>query len=136
MEQVDLESAVVFYDGECGLCDRTVQLLLRMDRRSKLRFATLQGETATAQLGAPEGPAEAWSIKLAMNGQIYQMSSAVIRALAHTGGIWSAFIVFLAVPRFIRDGVYRFVAAHRYKWFGNTNSCLLPTPAMRERFLP
>ena len=127
---------VVFYDGDCGLCDWFIARLIRIDRRNRLRYATLQGETAVKTFGAPTGPSESWSVRLIDAAGLHDRSSAAIRAIAHAGGVWKAASVFLVVPKPIRDGVYRWVAMNRRRWFGAADTCQLPSPGLRQRFLP
>jgi predicted DCC family thiol-disulfide oxidoreductase YuxK len=130
------DGPIVFYDGECGLCDWSIKRLLRVDKGRKLRFATLQGKTALEAIGAPQGDCGNWSVKLLDEQGLHDRSTAALRALAHCGGAWKLAAVFLAVPRFIRDGIYRFVATNRFHWFGRVDACMLPSPSMQERFLP
>lgn len=127
---------IVFYDGECGLCDRSVQALVKLDKTHRLRYATLQGETAARLLGPPEGDAGGWSIKLLDEGRVYDRSTAAIRAMTRAGGLGKLAGAMLIVPRVVRDGIYRWIATHRYRWFGDAEACLLPTQAIRQRFLP
>lgn len=134
--ELSQEGPVVFYDGECGLCDRSVQALIRLDKGHRLRYATLQGETATRLLGALEGESGTWSVKLLDEGRLYDRSTAAIRAAMRAGGVGRLFGVFLLVPRFVRDGVYRWIAKNRLRWFGGVEACMLPTMALRKRFLP
>ena len=126
----------MFYDGECGLCDRSVQALIRMDKGHRLRYATLQGETATRLLGAPTGSPEGWSVMLLDEGRLYDRSTAAIRAAMRAGGVGRLFAAMLIVPRFVRDGVYRWIAKNRLRWFGGAEACMLPSMALRKRFLP
>jgi predicted DCC family thiol-disulfide oxidoreductase YuxK len=140
---------LVLYDGVCGLCNRTVRLLLRIDRRRVLAFAPLQGQTA-AQLAARHGfpIAAAGEDSLALRSIVYVRSfglkherahlksDAVLRILGDVGGAWSLLAVFRVVPRLLRDPLYDWVARHRYRWFGRYDSCPLPPPDQRARFLP
>ena len=126
----------MFYDGECGLCDRSVQALIRLDRTHRLRYATLQGETAARLFGAPEGEASGWSVRLLEDGRLYDRSTAAIRAAMATGGVGRLFAIGLLIPRSLRDGIYRWVARHRLRWFGGAEACLLPTRSLRRRLLP
>lgn len=126
----------MFYDGDCGLCDRSIKALIGMDKGHRLRYATLQGETAARLMGGPEGDAGGWSIKTLDARGLHDRSEAALRAIAHTGGVRKAALALLVIPRFVRDGVYRWVATNRYRWFGKVEQCLLPSPALRQRFLP
>jgi predicted DCC family thiol-disulfide oxidoreductase YuxK len=66
---------------------------------------------------------------------VHTRSTAVLRILSRLGAPWAVGVVFLLVPRWIRDAVYDWVARNRYRWFGRRDSCLLPDGAMRNRFL-
>lgn len=127
---------VVFYDGECGLCDGFVQWLLRRDPRGRLRYAPLQGETAHRILGPPEGDAGGWTVVLLRDGRRLERSDAVLAILAELGAPWSWLAPLRIVPRGLRDAVYRFVAARRYRWFGKRDACRMPRPEEAARFLP
>jgi len=132
----DPAQPIVFYDGVCGLCDRTVQTLLRWDRRGRLKFAPLQGETARERLGA-EAAAELKTLILVDAHGEFRRSSAVVRILGHLGGGYRVLGgLFWLIPRPLRDFGYNFVAARRYRWFGQFDACRLPKPNERERFLP
>ena len=131
---------LVLYDGVCGLCDRTVQFLLRVDRGQILRFAPLQGDTAAAirtrhpRLAGIDGIAYLKSA----NGteELDVKSTAVLKILKEAGGAWGLLAGFLLVPRTFRDAIYDWVARNRYRWFGRYDSCPLPGAAVRARFLP
>ena len=125
----------VFFDGVCGLCNATVDLLLRADRHHRLLFASLQGETAHARLGLPADAPLDTLVLLDAQGR-HDRSSAVLRIAYYLGGPWHALAVFWLVPRPVRDAVYQFIARHRYVWFGKRATCRLASPAERGRFLP
>lgn len=126
---------IIFFDGVCGLCNRFVDRLLRIDRRKQLRFAPLQGYTAMQRL--PIGIADAMrSVIYLRDGEILQRSDAALLILIDLGGWRKVYGVFLIVPRFLRDGVYDWVARNRYRWFGKRDACRLPAPEERTRFLP
>ena len=131
---------LVLYDGVCGLCDRTVQFLLDEDSAGVLAFAPLQGTTAAGLSDALETPADVSTMLLIENfGSGDQRSSdrstGVLRALDLVGGFWRVVSWARLVPRPVRDAAYRFVARHRYRWFGKFDACKLPDPATRGRFL-
>jgi predicted DCC family thiol-disulfide oxidoreductase YuxK len=127
---------IVFFDGVCGLCDRTVKWLLKVDRQRSLRFAPLQGETARQLLEAPD-IRDLKSLVIYDEHGIARSSTAVVRILWHVGGIWRFVSYGLwLIPSPIRNWGYRFVSAHRYRWFGKTDVCRLPQPGEAARFLP
>ncbi len=126
---------VFFFDGECGLCDRSVAFLLARDHRSRLRFTPLQGETAAAVL-PPENVRDLDSVVLWDGAGRHMRSTASIRGLAHLGWPWKVALVLLVIPAPLRDAAYRFVARNRIRWFGGAEACRLVTPEERARFLP
>lgn len=127
---------IVFYDGECALCNGFVQWVIARDRGRLFRFAPLQGETAAKAIGAPTGDPGQWTVILLDDAGAHERSDAVLRILHRLGGIWSAVTVFRLFPRPVRDWFYRFVARHRLGWFGKAGSCRLPTDEEREQMLP
>lgn len=129
---------VVLFDGVCNLCNATVQFLVDRDPDGVLRFASLQSEQGAAILAehgkqAPEGDPD--SVLFVEDGRVFDRSSAALRIARHLRGIWKIFYVFVIVPRPLRDLVYRFIAHHRYRWFGKSEQCRIPTPELRARFL-
>ena len=137
----DPAGPILLYDGTCGLCDASVQWILRRDRRGTLRFAPLQGETAASLRRAhPEiGQVDSvvW-VEPGASGQAARAlvrSDAALRVAAYLGGIWSLAGVASIVPRGWRDAIYAQVAKHRHHLAG-APACAIPTGAERERFLP
>ncbi len=127
---------VIYYDGHCGFCDRAVQWVLRRDRQRIFRFAPLQGPTAAGRFGEPEGNAEGWTLLLEDEAGVHERSDAALRIMARLGGLYTAARVLLWVPRGLRDGVYRWFARNRYRWFGTVDACRIPSSEERELFLP
>lgn len=126
---------VFFYDGECGLCDRTVSFLLARDRHRTLRFAPLQGETAAAVLPA-ERIRDLDTVVLLDGDGMHLRSSASLRGLAHLGGAWRLARLGLRIPPSLRDALYAFLARHRIAWFGGSEACRLPGREERSQLLP
>ena len=130
------EPPVIFFDGVCGLCNRAVDFFLRRDRQGRFRFAPLQGETAAARLDTADVESLG-SIVLRDEAGTHRHSTAVVRILRRLGGVWGAagWLLWL-VPRPIRDLGYRLVGRNRYRLFGKKETCRMPTPEERSRFLP
>ena len=133
---------IILYDGVCGLCNRLVQFLLKHDKRNRLRFASLQSDFAAKALQRHGiDPKDLDTMHVIENyGQpderVLQRSDAILRAGRELGGFWGASAaVAKLVPRTLRDLVYRFVARNRYRVFGKYDSCMLPDPNQRSRFL-
>lgn len=127
---------IVFFDGVCGLCDRSVTFLLARDRAHRLSFAPLQGETAACLLPERLRTPPFDTLVFLSEGAIYERSSAVLRVGLALGGGWRTLRAFLWIPAFLRDVVYRLVASHRYQIFGKSEACRLPSPEERRYFLP
>lgn len=124
---------IVFFDGVCGLCNSFINRLLAS--RGDFLFAPLQGEVAKKILDDKDRT-ELASIVFLQHGVVYRQSEAVLRILAHIGGIYSLFSLFVIVPRPLRDFFYNTVGRNRYRIFGKKESCRIPTPEERARFLP
>ncbi|MDZ4772578.1 MAG: DCC1-like thiol-disulfide oxidoreductase family protein [Planctomycetota bacterium] len=126
---------ILFYDGECGLCAKSVQWCLDHDVRAKLRFAPLQGPTY-AKLALEAKPTDLATVVLYDEGRLHVRSDAVLRLLHHIGGGFGLLgSIGRVIPRFLRDAAYRFVATRRHSWFGAADRCRLPTPGESARFL-
>lgn len=123
---------IVFFDGVCGLCDRSVQFTISHDKKRVFRYATLQSEIARQMLGEQ---ITFESFILYENGKVFYRSTAALKVAEKLGGFWRLLYVFMLVPAFIRNGVYDFIAKNRYKWFGKFDSCKIPTPEQRALFL-
>ena len=137
-----MNQLIVFYDGICGLCNRLVQFLLKRDRQDRLRFASLQSDFASKVLGRHGiDPKDLDTVHVVENYQqsnerVLDRSDAILRASRELGGIW-AFAAKLGsvVPRPLRNLFYRFVANNRYRVFGKYETCMLPEPQHRAKFL-
>jgi predicted DCC family thiol-disulfide oxidoreductase YuxK len=124
----------------CGFCDGTVQFILRHDRRGTLRFATLQGDFARGVIDRhPEldGVDSLVLVERDPSGveQVHVRSNGALRVARYLGGAWHVARVTAIVPRFIRDAVYDGFARIRYRVFGRHDSCPIPSPEQRARFL-
>ena len=126
--------AIVFFDGYCNLCNRSVDFLIRRDRKKRLFYAPLQGETARNHLDS-ELLRNTDTVVLWLDGAVYTRSDAALKVADLLGFPWSMLAVFRIVPRALRDGVYAFIAARRLTWFGRRSSCRMPSPEERSRFL-
>jgi len=134
---------LVLYDGVCALCNTTVNFLLKVDRKGVLAYAPLQGETAKEiRSEYSQANANEQSVVFMRRGEMgrfdfYHRSDAFITILRELGSGWRLVAgVLRLIPRPIRDRIYDLIAAHRYRWFGKYDSCPLPPPEVRQRFLP
>ncbi|HZT07191.1 MAG TPA: DCC1-like thiol-disulfide oxidoreductase family protein [Chloroflexota bacterium] len=131
----DVRLPIVFFDGECGLCNGTVDVLLAVDRRAVLHFAPLQGVTAR-ELLPPLPPDEAtWSIVYLDERGAFERADAVIEICRRLGGVFALAVVGRALPVPLRDGIYRAIARGRYRLFGRRATCRAPSEREHARFL-
>lgn len=127
---------VIIFDGVCNLCARSVQFILAHESEPRLKFVALQspaGARMMRELGF--SPGDAKTFVLVAEGRPFVRSDAAIRVAAYLRGAWKALGLIGALPRPIRDWGYDVVANNRYRWFGRKESCMVPTPALRARFI-
>ncbi|MBL0334875.1 MAG: thiol-disulfide oxidoreductase DCC family protein [Chitinophagaceae bacterium] len=130
------DGPVIIFDGVCNLCNKSVQFVLKRDRKKQFRFATLQGKAADTILqNAGLAADELNSFILFDKGKIYTRSTGALRLCRKLSGAWPLLYGFMIVPRFIRDAVYKWIARNRYKWFGKKETCMIPDASIKSRFL-
>jgi predicted DCC family thiol-disulfide oxidoreductase YuxK len=132
---------LMFYDGQCGLCDRIVQIVLKADKNKIFLFAPLQGETADRELNnVPEEVKQADSVILIENysdgnGELYIYGKAAFRIMWLLGGWWKLIGWKSYLPAFFYDWAYWIVARNRHRLFPQ-DVCIIPPLDEKERFLP
>lgn len=133
----ELPQPLYFFDGQCVLCSRFVAFCLNRDPDGHLKFASAQsalGRRILLDLGLPDDTLDR-TILLLEDGRVYTRSTAALRALRHLRGPARWLTPLVLVPKFLRDPVYDLVARNRIRWFGRLDSCLVPTPQTRDRFI-
>lgn len=126
---------VILFDGECNFCDQSVQFIIKRDPIGYFKFASLQSDIGKELLNKYNAPKDIDSFVLIEDNNCYFKSSAALRICKNLKGGWKIPYVLLVVPKPIRDLFYGFIAKNRYKWFGKKESCMLPSPEERKRFL-
>jgi predicted DCC family thiol-disulfide oxidoreductase YuxK len=126
---------IILFDGVCNLCNKSVQFIIKRDSAGSFKFASLQGETGQFLLKRYGLKNDLNSFILIENNKGYLKSSAALRVCSKLGSTWPLLSVFRLLPPFFRDFLYDIVAKNRYKWFGKEDSCMLPLPQWKERFL-
>ncbi|MGP0564527.1 MULTISPECIES: thiol-disulfide oxidoreductase DCC family protein [unclassified Nitrospina] len=125
---------IIFFDGMCGLCNGFVDFLIRADKAQVFRFSPLQGEAAGRVLGTT-GEYSLDSVVLVEGDRVSSKSTAALRIFRRLGGIWSLLWALRWVPLPVRDGIYEWIARNRYRLFGEKETCRIPSPEERTRFL-
>ena len=137
MQSKDNANEIVFFDGECVLCNRAAYLLLKMDRKGKLKYTSLQSEFAKKILNREPGRVfEEDTILFLSKGRFFSKSEALLHITASLGFPYSFLAGFRLIPRSWRDKLYDYIARNRQAWFGKTHTCIIAGPGYKKRFLP
>lgn len=127
---------IILFDGVCNFCNAIINFVIRQDKKAIFRFAALQseaGQTILKQYGVNWKKND--SFVLIENGKIYDRSTAALKLSNRLRWYWKWTQLFWIFPKFLRDGIYDFIAKNRYKWFGKKEECMVPTPEIKQRFL-
>ncbi|HVF41390.1 MAG TPA: DCC1-like thiol-disulfide oxidoreductase family protein [Pyrinomonadaceae bacterium] len=139
MVETSEAAPVLLYDGVCGFCNKSVQMILDNDRRGTLRFAALQSDYGRAVVGRHrelEGVDSVVFVEPSAGGErVHVRSEAALKVAAYLGGLWKVFLCAYVVPRPLRDYLYDLFARNRYKFFGKSEQCMRPPAEARARFL-
>ena len=134
-------NTIILYDGVCGLCNRLVQFILKRDRHDHFRFASLQSDWSGALLRRHHlDPNDLDTVYVVVDfaqpaERLLARSDAILFLLRELGGVWTFASWGKILPRILRDGMYKLVARNRYRVFGKYDSCMLPDPQHRAKFL-
>ena len=136
LTSVPTDKSILLFDGVCNLCNGFVQFVIKRDPQAIFRFAALQSEAGQTLLQKANMPTKELStVVLYENGKFYTHSDVPLRVVRKFGGAWPLLYGFVIIPKFIRDGIYNWIARNRYRWFGKRESCMIPTPDLKARFL-
>lgn len=125
---------VIFFDGYCGLCNGFVDFMMRVDRKAVFKFSPLQSEFAMANL-KPEDVTDLKSLVVLVEGETHRKAKGVLLALSSLGGWWKLISILRIIPASILNFCYDLIATNRYRLFGKRQTCRLPTPEERTRFI-
>lgn len=128
---------IVLFDGVCNLCNDSVIKIIKNDRKDVFRFASLQselGEKLVGYLGIDTAKTDS-IILYEPNKAYYVRSEAALRILREFRGLWQLLQVFTILPTKFNDFFYNVIAKNRYQWFGKKESCMIPTPSLKSKFL-
>jgi predicted DCC family thiol-disulfide oxidoreductase YuxK len=127
---------IILFDGVCNFCNSAVNFVLRKNSKSNILFAALQseaGQKLLQQYNLPMDDMESFVFIEA--GTAYKQSTAGLKVCRHLRRLWPLCYSLIIVPKFIRDGIYNWIARNRYKWFGVRQQCMIPSPEVKARFL-
>jgi predicted DCC family thiol-disulfide oxidoreductase YuxK len=127
---------ILLFDGVCNLCNGVVQFIIQRDPKARFKFAALQSKAGQALLVKYHLPIGDFDSFVYLSGdKLYLRSAAVLHVLKDLGGIWQLFYVLMIFPKPVRDFIYQLIAKSRYNVFGRTDSCMVPSPELKARFL-
>lgn len=130
------QQPVILFDGVCNFCNGAVNFVIKRDKKALIQFAPLQSEKGrmfSKQFGFSEEDMK--TFLFIEEGKVYTKSAAALKVCRYLGALWPLCYGFMIVPKFIRDGIYNWIAKNRYKWFGKKETCMIPTPEVRTRFI-
>jgi predicted DCC family thiol-disulfide oxidoreductase YuxK len=130
------QQPIILFDGVCNFCNSAVNFVIKRNGKANILFAPMQSEAGQKLLKQYNLPADDMeSFIFIENGVAYKRSTAGLRVCRHLRGLWPLCYGLIIVPKFIRDGVYNWIARNRYKWFGVRQECMIPTADIKTRFL-
>jgi predicted DCC family thiol-disulfide oxidoreductase YuxK len=129
------DKKIIYFDGVCNLCNGFVQFAINHDHKNVLLFASLQSKAGIDMAKHFQLSKDITTVIFVNNGIVYKKSTAALHIAKYLDGAWPLAFAFLIVPNFIRDVVYNIIAKNRYRWFGKKDECMVPTSALKNRFL-
>lgn len=126
----------ILFDGVCNFCNASINFIIDRDSKGIFKFAALQSQVGQELLNKFGLKTSNFDSIVAIDGDnVYQKSDAALEIARKMDGIWKIFYVFKIIPNFLRNPIYDLVAKNRYRIFGRTDACRIPTPALKARFL-
>jgi predicted DCC family thiol-disulfide oxidoreductase YuxK len=126
---------IIVFDGVCNFCNRIIQIIIRHDPSAQIHFAAQQSEAGEKLLSDYKISTSASSVIFIKDRLVYEKSDAVIEIAKLLTGWPSLFKYTIIVPRFLRNAIYKFIAANRYAIFGKQDQCMVPKEEEKGRFL-
>lgn len=128
---------ILFFDGDCAFCSAGVRRAMRLDQHQRLKFAPLQGKLAAEKgfTGYADPTGGSMVLMREEDGKVFLRSDAAIELARALGGWWKLLVPVALIPRWFRDGAYKWVASHRYWISKKADFCMLPDPEMEKRIL-
>lgn len=127
---------VIVFDGVCNLCNGFVQFVIMRDKKKLFKFASLQSVYGQSLMKHFNLNPQVFDTVLLYDGEkVLTRSDAALAVLNGLGGLCKLFVICKALPRPVRDFFYNFIAKRRYKLFGKRETCMVPTPELKDRFV-
>lgn len=136
IEDIIQSHDIILFDAVCVICNGWAKFLIKYDKKIQFKLVSAQSELGTALLKHYQMSTEHYTTMVVIkDGKLYTESTALLKVMQHLGFPFSLMNAGYFIPRFIRDFLYRLVALNRYKLFGKTDSCLIPSLENKRHFL-
>lgn len=137
MIEIPEHKELILFDGVCNLCDSSIQFIIKHDKHNTFLFTPLQSELSQSiieQFGIDTQKIDS-IILFRKNEGVFYKSTAALKIASKLKFPINILASFIILPKFIRDTVYDFIAKNRYNWFGKKESCMIPTPELKAKFI-
>ena len=127
---------IILFDGVCNLCNSSVNFIIDRDKKNIFKFAALQSESGQKLLdkfGLNQNDFD--SVVLVDENKFYSKSTAALKIVKEFPSLWKALYIFIIIPVPIRNFFYDLIAKNRYRWFGKKDSCRMPSPELKNKFI-
>ena len=135
IEKISFDHPIMFFDGECIFCSRALQYFIRIDKEELIRYTTLQSDAGKLIMDKLNITKDMETVVLVDQGEYYEKSDVTFRVLRQMKFPYKLLSVFGFVPRFVRDFFYMIIANNRYKIFGKSDQCMIPSTTQKHLFL-
>ena len=137
MEGIPNDKKIILFDGVCNLCNSSVKYVIKHDKKDEFRFVPIQselGQKIIKHIGISAKHTD--SVIFYKPGKVYYYKSTAALEIAKSlNGFFTYASIFRIIPSAIRDIIYDYIAKNRYKWYGKNESCMIPTPELKSKFL-
>jgi predicted DCC family thiol-disulfide oxidoreductase YuxK len=135
--ELEKDKKLILFDGVCNLCNTSVQYVIKHDKKNSFMFTALQsevGQQIIKDYNIDTSKTDSILLYTPENG-VVSKSTAALKIAQNLGFPQNVMSIFFIIPPFIRNGVYDYIAKNRYKWYGKKESCMIPTPELKSKFL-
>ena len=138
MINISKHKKLILFDGVCNLCNSSVLYVIKRDKKNIFLFTPLQSEVGKQiirKFGIDTSQVDSIILYNPSKEVIAYKSTAALKVASNLGFPTNILSVFIIIPNVIRNLVYDFIAKNRYKWYGKKESCMIPTPELKSKFL-
>jgi predicted DCC family thiol-disulfide oxidoreductase YuxK len=138
IDPVPHNKQLILFDGVCNLCNNSVLFIIKRDKKNQFLFAPLQsniGKTIIREFSIDTEKIDSILLYQPIKNKLHYKSTAALKIAQSLKFPINLMAIFFVIPNIIRDWVYEYIAKNRYKWFGKKDACMIPTPALKAKFL-